>query len=338
MSLDWTEPLEDPALRLRPIDVPSRGQREGAGLVVPEQRLEGAGGRLGKLLARFRTALFVILALGLVLVSKADIELFRALHALAADGAVGVLRVLRMPVMAMQDFGRAVGELLALRAENARLRAENRRLLAWRARAVQLEVENRSLRRMLAMPVLELAPRRTVARVVADSGSSFVRTVLLDAGRDRGIRPGMAVVNEQGLVGRVIAVGARSARVILLTDFDSRIPVVVGSSGDRALLEGDNTPWPKLRFLPLNPRFRLGDEVLTSGSGGLLPPGLAVGRVTAVRDHEVVVTPHVDWTRLDHVAVLDYRPPQPPDAEARDAGTAATIPHVRGGLAAAWMP
>ena len=110
-----------------------------------------------------------------------------------------------------------------------------------------------------------------------------MQALLIDAGAEQGVDTGMPATTPEGLVGRVVDVGARSARVLLITDFNSRIPVVVEGSGDQAILEGDNRPLPALRFLPLNPGFAVGDRVLTSGHGGLLPPGLPVGRIEARR-------------------------------------------------------
>jgi rod shape-determining protein MreC len=143
---------------------------------------------------------------------------------------------------------------------------------------------------------------------VADTGGPFVHTLLIDAGAERGVEVGMAAVDERGLIGRVIQAGTRSARVLLLTDFNSRIPVIVESSRDHAILEGDNSPRPVLRFLPLNPQLKLGDRVLTSGDGGLLPPGLVVGEISSVTDSKVRVSPYVDWARLDYLSVLRYQP------------------------------
>ncbi len=275
---------------------------------------------LRTLFERFALTLLLVLAAGLLVLSKADLKLVRTLEEVVADGMAPVMALVREPVVAARRVAERFGRFLAVYEENARLREENRRLLEWRARAVRLEVENRGLREMLAMSAPEAAPRRTVARIVADAGGPFVQTRLIDAGSRRGVREGMAVVDERGMVGRVVQVGEESARVLLLTDFNSRIPVVVAGSRDQALLVGDNTPYPKLRFLPLSPGFRLGDRVLTSGADGLLPPGLPVGEITAAGEHGITVTLHVDWRRLDEVAVLDYRPVPLPPADGLLAG------------------
>jgi rod shape-determining protein MreC len=154
------------------------------------------------------------------------------------------------------------------------------------------------------MPPAERALAATSARVVADSGGVFVHTLLVDAGAEQGVRDGMAAVNAQGLVGRVVDVGRRSARVLLVTDLNSRIPVVLERSGDQAILEGDNSPEPVLRFLPMNPGLAVGDRVLTSGRGGLLPPGLLIGQISRIGGRGVAVRPFVDWSRLDYLSLL----------------------------------
>jgi rod shape-determining protein MreC len=223
--------------------------------------------------------------------------------------------VFGQPLLAARQGLDRFGELLAVYRENERLREENRRLLAWQAEAARLTVQNRELRDMLNIPEVERAPAWTTARVVGDAGGPFVQTFLIDAGAERGVRKGMAAVTPQGMVGRVIAVGRRSSRVLLITDYNSKIPVTVERSGDHAILTGDNSGEPALRFLPLNASLQAGDLVLTSGDGGLMPAGLLIGRVDAVDKRKVAVRPFADWSRLDYVSVLLYDGLPPPEAD-----------------------
>ncbi len=275
---------------------------------------------------RFTVGMLASLCIALLVLAKADVKLLSYASEQAGDLAAPALHLLNMPVAAVRQAADRAGRLLALHEENVRLREENRRLLAWQSEATRLGVENRALREMLRVPMVETAPMWTTARIVGDSGGAFTQTRLIDAGRNRGIVDGMAVVTEDGLAGRVVQAGERSARVLLLTDFNSRIPVLVESSRDRAILQGDNGPHPRLDFLPLNPRLAIGDRVLTSGDGGVLPSGLIVGQVAAVdEDGRVTVVPYVDWTRLDWVTVLRAEPlPAPEDgrkvASAQDGG------------------
>ena len=123
----------------------------------------------------------------------------------------------------------------------------------------------------------------------------------------------MAAVNERGLVGRVIEVGRRSARVLLLTDFNSRVPVMVEPSRDQAILAGDNSREPGLIFLPLNPRMAVGQRVVTSGRGGVLPPGLAVGMVSAIGDREGRGRAGGRLGPAGYVRLLEYSRVVPPE-------------------------
>jgi len=268
---------------------------------------------LKALVDRFAFGTLIVVSVVLLVVSKADIRLIEAVESRVGDLLAPALDLVAQPIEASRRLARSVGELVALRAENAELREQNARLLEWQSAARQLAVENASLRQLLHGVPEDQHPTVVTARVVADSGGPFVQTVLVNAGTEQGVAKGMAAVNERGLVGRVIEVGRRSARVLLLTDFNSRIPVMVEPSRDQAILAGDNSSQPGLVFLPLNPRLSVGDRVVTSGRGGVLPPGLAVGVVSAIGEQKVTVAPLVDWNRLAYLRLLDYAPVLPPE-------------------------
>ena len=261
---------------------------------------------LKALFDRFAVAALIVVSLALLLVGKADPALLGAVGNRVSDVIVPALGVVVEPINASRRFAAQIGELFALRQENAHLRAQNGRLLEWQDRARQLALENAALRQLLNLEAGVAPPTAVAARVVADAGGPFVHTVLVDAGAERGVVKGMAAVNERGLVGHVIEVGRRSARVLLLTDFNSRVPVMVEPARDQAILAGDNSREPGLIFLPLHPRMAVGQRVVTSGRGGVLPPGLAVGLISTIDDDKVAVAPVVDWERLEYVRLLEY--------------------------------
>ena len=268
---------------------------------------------LRALVDRFAFGTLIVASIVLLILGKADVRLLEAVNSRITDGLAPVLEVIVQPIDASRRFAQGVGELVALRSENVRLREQNARLLEWQSVARQLALENAALRQVLSMEGEDQYPTAVTARVVADAGGPFVHTVLVNAGADRGVVAGMAALNERGLVGRVIEVGRRSARVLLLTDFNSRVPVMVEPSRDQAILAGDNSREPGLTFLPINPRLSVGDRVVTSGRGGVLPPGLAVGAVSAIDDGKVAVAPLVDWDRLSHLRLLEYGHVLPPE-------------------------
>ena len=277
---------------------------------------------------RFAVGLLIALSLGLLALGKADIAALEAVETRIGDGLAPILSLIAEPIAASRRLAGKAGELIASHHENARLREQNRRLLEWQTVARQLALENAGLRQVLHLEADPEPPIATAGRVVADTGGPFVHTVIVDAGAMRGVSKGMAAVNERGLVGRVTGVGARSARVLLLTDFNSRIPVMVEPSRDHAILAGDNTHEPGLIFLPLNPSLAVGDRVVTSGRGGVLPPGLPIGVVGAIDEDKIAVTPFVDWDRLEYVRLLQYPAVTGPEAaaEPRDEAPAPPAP------------
>jgi rod shape-determining protein MreC len=135
-----------------------------------------------------------------------------------------------------------------------------------------------------------------------------LRSALINLGRDDGVRIGYAVINGDGLVGRTVEAGASVARVLLLNDLNSRIPVLVGTAGVRALASGDNSAELKLEFFPDGASPHPGDEVYTSGADGVLPRGLRVGVVTG-SPGALKVRPHAELSSLDVVSVLFFDTP-----------------------------
>ena len=256
---------------------------------------------------RFAFLSLVLAAFGLLLLGRAETTLVERLRTEFTDVVAPVLDALSRPVATVSEIVEDFRELAQLRAENARLREEIERASAWPAVARRLEAENRALRDMLHFPS---GPRIGFisARVIADGGGPFVRSVLLNAGARDGVKKGQAAVNGAGLVGRVSETGRRSARVLLVTDMNSRIPVVVESTRVRAILAGDNSDRPLMVFLPEDANVAPGERVVTSGHGGALPPGLPVGVVASVHDGSVRVKPFVDWRRLEYMRVIDFEP------------------------------
>jgi rod shape-determining protein MreC len=142
-----------------------------------------------------------------------------------------------------------------------------------------------------------------------------VRTALLNAGRRDGVEKGQSAVTGAGLAGRVIETGERSSRLLLLTDLNSRVPVTLEASRWRGILAGDNTARPRLLFLPNSAEVAVGDRVVSSGDGGVAPPGLPIGVVAQIAEGEIRVQPFVDWDRLEYLSVVRFELPRlPPPA------------------------
>lgn len=191
--------------------------------------------------------------------------------------------------------------------QNRELRRELQQMRAWREAALQLEQENAKL---LDLNKVRLDPALTFITgvVLADSGSPFRKSVLLNIGSRDGIRDGWAATDGLGMVGRISGVGQTSSRVILMTDSNSRVPVTIQPSGQRAILTGDNSTLPSLDFLDTKEAVRPGDRVVTSGDGGVLPAGLLVGQAVADTEGQLRVRLAADYERLEFLRILRSHP------------------------------
>jgi len=187
--------------------------------------------------------------------------------------------------------------------QNQELRRELQQMKAWKEAALQLEQENAKL---LDLNRVRLDPALThvTGVVLADSGSPFRQSVLLNIGARDGLRDGWATTDGLGLVGRVSGVGNNSARVVLLTDSASRIPVTIQPSGQGAILSGDNSSLPVIEFLEVADAVRPGDRVISSGDGGVFPAGLLVGHIALGAGGRLRVRLAADYERLEFLRVL----------------------------------
>jgi len=254
---------------------------------------------------RFAFLLLVAAAFALMLLGKADTVLVERARTMVTDAVAPVLEVLARPVDTVGDMIDQLQELADLRANNAELRLENDRLRNWQVVAQRLEAENTALRDITRLTA-EPGMRFVTARVIGDPGGAFARSVLVNAGARDGLAKNQAAITSDGLAGRVAEFGQRSARVLLLTDINSRVPVVIGAARDRAILAGDNTNQPRLLYLAPDTEIRPGDQVVTSGRGGLFPPGLPVGVVIQADEAAVRVQTYVDWAHMEYVRLIDY--------------------------------
>lgn len=254
-------------------------------------------------LRRVLVGLLVLLLLGLFALWRIDSPRVERFRAALVDRFVPSFEWAMAPVTwasgVLDDF-QSYSRLLA---QNQQLREELKQMKVWKEAALQLGQTNAKL---LDLNQVRLDPRLThiTGVVLADSGSPFRQSVLLNVGARDGIVDGWATMDGIGLVGRISGVGQRTSRVILLTDSNSRVPVTVQPSGQRAILSGDNGELPPLEFLEDLDEVRPGDQVFSSGDGGVFPAGLLVGSVVLGNDKRLRVALAADYQRLEFLRVL----------------------------------
>lgn len=244
----------------------------------------------------FVSALFAVLG-------KADILLFDHARVLLADAVSPIFSVASKPISSFSDAVADVEDVFAVYRENQELREENDRLLRWQEAARRLAAENSDLRSLIRFAP-EGAVSSIAAQVIADSGGAFLRNVMVNVGSNDGVQRGQVAMTGEGLVGRVVEVGSRTSRILLLTDINSHIPVTIESTHDRAMLDGDNADQPRLVYLQAKSDVTSGERIVTSGSGGIFPPGLPVGVISSTGGMRV--QPYADLSRLEILRIVDY--------------------------------
>jgi len=243
----------------------------------------------------------------LLILERVDHGWVRSMRSASFDVISPVMETASGPALFAQHLRRRLAGYLDQAAELEHLKTENQQLKQWQWKAKQLEAETQEYRKLL-LAVDDSSYGFATGRVIADGRSPFVRSALINIGRAQGVTNGYAVVNSDGFVGRVVETGEHSARVLVLTDLNSRIPVEIGGDRVRAIMRGDGEGRPVIEFAPADKALAAGDEVITSGQDGLLPRGLPVGTLVK-SDHVFKVLPRVDLDQIDFASVLFYAAP-----------------------------
>lgn len=259
---------------------------------------------------RVLVALMVIALIAIFLFWRIDSPRAERMRTALMDRLLPNAEFVLAPVTEISQMISGFQSYARIYEQNQELRRELRKMEAWKEAAVRLEQENSKL---LAQNNVRIDPALTsvTGMVLVDSGSAFRQSVLLNVGSQDGIVDGWATMDGLGLVGRISGVGQRTSRVVLLTDPSSRVPVTIQPSGQRAILAGDNSPLPLLDFIENPDDVRPGDQVVTSGDGGVFPSGLLVGQVALATDGRTRLRLAADYGRLEFLRVLRSHPAEP---------------------------
>ena len=258
-----------------------------------------------KLLAKkFALVILFLAALGLMLFSKNNNPTIEQSSGAATSVVSAAVDVLVLPAKILGQGYDFISNLVTISRDNARLSAENKKLRVLQDKYEALTVENKLLSDLLnyvPLPEVDFVS----ARVVAEESDAFAQSMVAYVGT-RNVEKGDVVLSDRGVVGRVDKVAAYYAKIILITDINSNIPVIMEKNRTRGVLSGDNTTTPKLVFVPLDADISVGDRVVTSGVSGVFPVGLPVGQVVAVNKGEIKVKPFASLEKLEYVKIVKY--------------------------------
>lgn len=277
--------------------------------VLGQDRREGLG---RKAHSRFVLILLILVSALLLLSSlyAAEASVFKKARETVVDASAPVLSVLAGPIALIQDVMGRVEDYFGVMEENKALREENDALREWMHEALELR---RTIAAYEALQSYHAPPDATPidAFVIGESNDAFARSMIVNVGGEKGVREGQAVVDDRGLVGHIVNAGRNSARVLLLTDIQSRIPVYVEGADVDGILVGRTRGRPVIDFTESSEPVDLqpGQRVLTSGAGGALPRGLPVGEVRRVQQSKASISLYANYARTRLVRVINYEFP-----------------------------
>ena len=256
---------------------------------------------------RLLVGLLVLFLLAVFVVWRIDSPRVERFRAAVIDRVVPSFEWAMVPVTGVANLIGDFQSYQRISEQNQQLRRELQRMRAWREAALQLDQENA---RLLDLNNVRIDPELTYITgvVMADSGSLYRQSVILNVGARDGILDGWPAMDGIGLVGRISGVGQSTSRVLMVTDSTSRIPIVIQPSGQEAILAGNNTIFPSIEFLEDADAVRAGDRVETSGDGGVFPADLLIGQVALGSDGRMQVRLSADYQRLEFLRILRARP------------------------------
>lgn len=254
---------------------------------------------------KFAIVILFLTAFALMLLNKTESIILEKTSSLATDMVSPVVDLLVVPARAVASVYDYFGEIKEVYKDNQDLREENKKLLNLYDKMKVLEVENKLLADLLNYVAPPEADYIT-ARIIAEEGDAFSHSVIAYTGSSDKIKKGQVVLSDRGVVGRVDKVGNMYSKVLLITDINSRIPVMVEKSRVRGILSGDNTSLPKMIFIPIDAKLNIGDRIITSGVAGVFPSGLPVGQVLSIDKNSVTIKPYNNLNNLEYVRIVDY--------------------------------
>jgi len=276
---------------------------------MAKRRSLGIISGLGGPWARGLLIVLVLLSIALLALDRARPEQSPFFHVkqVVADMVRPTMTILSAPLRTLNQVSAALASNWQAAKRVRILEQDNRNLMQWRDLALALHEKMSRYEELLGAPKAP-TPIVITARAISDSGRPFVRARLINVGADDGVAEGQAVLAFNGLIGRVMSVGQRASRVLLLTDLNSRVPVFITDIEAHAILAGDNSGAPHLIYIERGKQLRPGMRIITSGEDGVLPRGLAIGEIAPARNKDWRVSLFARPERVDFVSVLEVAP------------------------------
>ena len=256
------------------------------------------------------TTLLIIFSISLLVIGKIDDSFLVKFKSKILDLSSTVLEIIGKPVNSITKSINGINNFLFIYSQNTNLKYENEELYKWKDLGQKLLEENKELKQLLNS-VNNLPGNYITAKIISNSAGNYIKTITINVGKNDGVLLGNAVVNNWGMIGRIVELGNKASRVLLTTDINSQIPIYFERSKYRAILIGKNSDLLEIKFLKNRVNLMDQDRLITSGEGGLLPRGLVVGTYSEKINrnaNKIQILPTKNWDRFNNLNVILYNP------------------------------
>ena len=254
--------------------------------------------------SRFFISLLFLLTFVLVLFNKTDYFLINKVKIYTMDYITPITKIISSPINAYNNINTRFKFIAGLRKENLKLKEEIIRLKKWQTLAIKNTRENRVFKRLLNSTSHQVDVIKT-ASIINQSPGIYSRIVTINAGKNFNLNKNLAVINEKGLVGKIVFVSNNNSKVLLINDATSSIPVKALSDNSYSILTGtSNGNYLISSFIKNNEMPKIGDLLVTSGNTHIFPRDILVAKVIEIKDDYFIAIPYVDFNNLNYVQVV----------------------------------
>ena len=249
---------------------------------------------------------FFILTFLLIIFNKTDYVLVNKLKAISVDVVSPITKTITIPVKVTADVIKTYSNIRFLKQENLRLKEEVVRLKKWQTLAIKNQMENNAYKKLLNSTSNKLNLIKT-ASVISQSPGIYAKMIIINAGFEDGISTDLSVINDRGLVGKVVSTSKNNSKIILINDQNSSVPIKNLSNNFFAIITGTSEgKYLSSSFIKDNNIPKVGDLLLTSGSAKIFPKDILVGKVVSVNEDNFLVLPYVDFNNLNYVQIINF--------------------------------
>ena len=258
---------------------------------------------LGKL---YITILFILTFL-LILFNKTDYIVVNKIKSLSSDVLNPVSRFITSPIKVATQAVNKINEMRFLQQENLKLKEEVKRLKKWHILAMKNQRENNAYKKLLNSTTNNINIIKTTT-ITSQTPDIYAKSIFIKAGLNHGVLEDFVVINERGLVGKVISSSENNSRVLLITDQNSSVPVTIMSKKFNAIIKGTaDGKYLTSTFIKDEKKLKIGDVLLTSGNARIFPSEILVGKVIKISEDGFLALPYVDFNNLEFVQVINIK-------------------------------